>query len=128
MEFNDSEDTDLFWGRRAVDWLFGRDEGGHFFDGAMSGIVESFGEEASIAAVAPLNLRAEVSGFFFQVEGSVKDEANWSRLIRAHEVLIMNRPSQAPSRINKYSDFHLVLDPHPIAPIPWFQAKDQWRR
>jgi hypothetical protein len=127
MEANQPEDISALWGRQAVKWLFGREEGGSFFDGALHGVGETFGFERNVAAIAPLNLRSEPTGFFLQVEGSTLDDADWSRLVAAHELLIRHRLGRGGA-VPRYDDLHLVLDPLPIAAVPLGLAQEAWLR
>lgn len=81
--------ADLLVGRRAVEWLFARPDGGHFFDGAVGGVYEAFGGGARIGAFAPLDVDAEAKEFFLGVEGQVEIDEDWERLVAAHRVLFM---------------------------------------
>jgi len=125
MEANQPEDISALRGRQAVKWLFGRKDGGSFFDRALLGVGETFGFERNIGAIAPLNLRSEPTGFFLQVEGSTQDDADWSRLVIAHELLIRHGPGRARA-LPRYDDLHLVLDPRPIGAVPIVSAQESW--
>jgi hypothetical protein len=104
---------DVLVGRRAVEWLFARPNGGHFFDGSLIGVQESFGRQAQVSALAPLGLAVEATDFFFGVTGHVEHDEDWERLVRAHVSLLGASNRLATRRTRRATDpferFHLSL-------------------
>lgn len=124
MEFDRPDEIDALWGPEAIRWLFGRKEGGSFLDGALAGVEATFGIEAGVSALVPLSLRSEPTDFFFQVKGSAESDADWSRLVGAHEVLI-REGAQRRSK-SRFENLHLVLEPDPVAPVPLASVREVW--
>ena len=131
MAPDDDTVDDALVGRRAVDWLFGRPNGGHFFDGAYIGVHEAFGDHALVAALAPLGRTAEATDFFFVVEGRVDRDRDWEKLVRAQLLLGRQTDQLRPAAVRRrardpFERFHLVLDPELLDPVPLIETSAAW--
>lgn len=109
-----------------MDWLVQRKHGGHFLDQALAGIQTGFGPERLVGAIAPLDATENVSGFFFQVRGSVADDEDWAMLLAAHEVMLDWSRGFRVSPAARYDTFHLILDEDPAEPVMLSEALDRW--
>lgn len=135
MAIDEVPDNDALLGRRAVDWLFNRTNGGHFFDGALMAVQRGFGGHVAVGALAPFGLTAEPTDFFLIVDAQVDEDRDWERLVAAHLVLYEQtaylwRTPATPGRRTRdpFERFHLVMEPQPPASVPASEAANAWLR
>jgi hypothetical protein len=135
MAANDGLHDDQLVGPAAVEWLFGRPNGGHFFDGALMGVGAAFGNEARVGAFAPLELNGDASHFFLAVEGRIDSQHDWERLAAAH-LSLFEQASRGKRRSTTrgeqprypFRSFHLIMEPHPPSPVMLNKTTDAWLR